>query len=87
MENKKPNKKVLTGTVVSDKNDKTIVVSIARRKMHRLYKKYISVSKKVKAHDSLNQCHVGDVVRVVESRPLSKDKRWRLLEIIKRIQD
>ena len=87
MDNSKPNKKVLTGTVVSDKNDKTIVVRIARRKMHRLYKKYISISKKIKAHDSQNQCHVGDVVRVVESRPLSKDKRWRLLEIIKKMQE
>ena len=76
---------MLTGNVVSDKCDRTIVVSIARRKKHRLYKKYITLSKKLKAHDPDNECRVGDLVRVVESRPLSREKRWRLVEIVKRV--
>ena len=79
-----PRKRTLTGNVVSDKGDRTIVVSIARRKKHRLYKKYITLTKKLKAHDPHNECQVGDQVRVVESRPLSKEKRWRLVEIVKR---
>ena len=77
-------KRTLTGNVVSDKGDRTIVVSISRRKKHSLYKKYISLSKKLKAHDPDNECQVGDLVRVVESRPLSREKRWRLVEIVKR---
>ena len=77
-------KRVLTGNVVSDKSDQTIVVAISRRKQHRLYRKYITLTKKVMAHDPDNQCRVGDLVRVVESRPLSKEKRWRLIEIVKR---
>ena len=79
-----PRKRTLTGNVVSDKADRTIVVSIARRKKHSLYKKYLTVTRKLKAHDPDNECQVGDLVRVVESRPLSRDKRWRLVEIIKR---
>ncbi|MDE0006949.1 MAG: 30S ribosomal protein S17 [Gammaproteobacteria bacterium] len=79
-----PRKRTLTGNVVSDKGDRTIVVSIARRKKHRLYKKYITLTKKLKAHDPDNECQVGDLVRVVESRPLSREKRWRLVEIVKR---
>ena len=79
-----PRKRILTGNVVSDKGDRTIVVSIARRKKHRLYKKYVTLTMKLKAHDPDNECHVGDQVRVVESRPLSRDKRWRLVEIVKR---
>lgn len=77
-------KKVLTGRVVSDKMNKTIVVAIQRRKVHRLYKKYVNLTKKVKAHDENNECNEGDLVKVIESRPLSKDKRWRLLEILGR---
>ena len=79
-----PRKRTLTGNVVSDKGDRTIVVSIGRRKKHRLYKKYITLTKKLKAHDPDNECQVGDLVRVVESRPLSREKRWRLVEIVKR---
>lgn len=79
-----PRKRMLTGNVVSDKGDRTIVVSIGRRKKHRLYKKYITLTKKLKAHDPDNECRVGDLVRVVESRPLSREKRWRLVEIVKR---
>ncbi|MCD6120551.1 MAG: 30S ribosomal protein S17 [Spirochaetales bacterium] len=78
------NKKIFTGRVVSNKMDKTIVVEIGMRKLHKLYKKYITRSKKVKAHDAKNECNIGDTVRIVESRPLSKDKHWRLLEIVER---
>jgi small subunit ribosomal protein S17 len=84
VETKKSSKKVMTGQVVSDKMEKTIVVAIRRRKLHRLYKKFVTLTKKVKAHDENNECKVGDVVRVIESRPLSKDKRWRVLEVVER---
>ena len=80
----KPTKRVLTGQVVSDKMDKTIVVAVRRRKLHRLYKKFVNMTKTVKAHDEGNECKIGDTVRVIECRPLSKDKRWRLLEIVAR---
>ncbi len=76
--------KVLQGRVVSDKMQKTIVVEIQQRKLHRLYKKYLTRTKRIKAHDEKNDCKIGDVVRVVDSRPLSKEKRWRLLEIVER---
>ncbi len=77
-------KPVLQGVVVSDKMDKTIVVEIVMRKLHPLYKKYLTRSKKVKAHDETNDAKTGDTVRVVETRPLSRDKRWRLAEIVER---
>ena len=80
----KRHKRVLTGTVVSNGGEQSIVVSIARRKKHRLYKKYRTLSKKVMAHDPDNDCRPGDLVRVVESRPRSKMKRWLLAEIVKR---
>jgi small subunit ribosomal protein S17 len=80
----KSNKRVLTGRVVSNKMKKTIVVAIERRKLHPLYKKYITITKKVKAHDEANDCGIGDLVRVIESRPISKEKSWRLLEIVER---
>ncbi len=83
-EKEKRVQKVLQGRVVSDKMKKTIVVEIQQRKLHPLYKKYVTRSKKLKAHDETNECKVGDVVKVVESRPLSKDKRWRLLEIVEK---
>jgi len=63
---------------------KTIVVQIERRQLHPLYKKYITRTKKIKAHDESNQCAIGDLVRVIESRPLSKDKCWRLVEILEK---
>ena len=85
MESKsKSNKKVFVGQVVSDKMDKTIVVAINSRRLHPLYKKYVTHTKKVKAHDERNEAAIGDTVRVVESRPLSKDKCWRLTQIIER---
>jgi small subunit ribosomal protein S17 len=77
-------KRVLVGRVVSDKMQKTIVVQIERRKLHPLYKKYITRTKKIKAHDESNECTVGDLVRVMESRPMSKDKHWRLVEILEK---
>jgi small subunit ribosomal protein S17 len=77
-------KRILTGVVASDKMDKTIVVQVASRKLHRLYKKYVNMSKKFKAHDENNEAKVGDRVRVIESRPYSREKRWRLLEIVER---
>lgn len=76
--------RVLAGTVVSDRMDKTIVVLVSSQKRHPMYEKYIRRSKRVKAHDAENECNIGDRVRVVESRPLSRDKRWRLLEIVER---
>jgi small subunit ribosomal protein S17 len=79
-----PVRKVLQGRVVSNKMQKTIVVEIQQRKLHRLYKKYLMRTKRIKAHDETNDCKIGDVVRVVESRPLSKEKRWRLLDIVER---
>ena len=77
-------KKIFTGKVVSNKMEKTIVVSVEQRKLHPLYKKYVSRTKKLKAHDANNECNIGDTVRVIESRPLSREKRWRLLEIVER---
>ncbi len=77
-------KKTYTGQVVSDKMDKTIVVKITTKKLHRLYKKYVSHSKKIKAHDENNEAHIGDTVRVIETRPYSKEKCWKLTEIIER---
>ena len=76
--------KILQGRVVSNKMQKTIVVEIQQRKLHRLYKKYLSRTKRLKVHDETNSCGIGDVVRVVDSRPLSKEKRWRLLEIVEK---
>jgi small subunit ribosomal protein S17 len=80
----KTNKKIFLGKVVSNKMQKTIVVSIEQRKLHPLYKKYIVKTKKLKAHDDKNECQIGDKVRVIESRPLSKEKCWTLLEIVER---
>ena len=72
------------GLVVSDKMDKTIVVAIADRVAHPLYTKIVKRTYKLKAHDELNDAHVGDKVKVMETRPMSKDKRWRLVEVIER---
>jgi len=84
VQKEKKGKLVLQGVVASDKMDKTIVVEIMMRKLHPLYKKYVTRSKKVKAHDEKNEAHIGDTVRVEECRPLSRDKRWRLIEIVQR---
>lgn len=69
-------RRLLTGTVVSDKGDKTIIVKVDRRFMHPVYKKYITRSKKYAVHDENNECKVGDVVKVIESKPISKRKSW-----------
>ena len=77
-------RKTRVGLVTSDKMDKTIVVSIVDNVKHPLYGKIVKRTYKLKAHDENNECHVGDRVRVMETRPLSKDKRWRLVEIIEK---
>jgi len=77
-------RKTRTGKVVSDKMDKTIVVAVEDRVAHPLYKKIVKRTYKLKAHDENNECGVGDIVRVMETRPLSKDKRWRMVEIIEK---
>ncbi len=79
-------RKVRQGVVVSDKNDKTIVVRVERTVTHRLYRKVIRRSKRYHAHDEKNDCHVGDVVRIMECRPLSRHKRWRLVEVLSRAE-
>ncbi len=79
-------RKVRVGTVVSDKMQKTIVVSVETVKPHPLYGKRVKYSKKYKAHDELNEAKIGDTVKIMETRPLSKDKRWRLVEIVKRAE-
>lgn len=76
--------RTLTGKVVSDKMDKSIVVLIERRVKHPVYGKYISKSSKLKAHDEENQCKAGDVVTISESRPLSKTKSWSLVKVVER---
>ena len=84
MENRTSSRKTRVGLVVSDKMDKTVVVAVAARVAHPLYNKIIKRTYKLKAHDELNECGIGDRVRVMETRPLSKDKRWRVVEIIEK---
>jgi len=79
-------RKKLVGRVVSNKMDKTVVVRIERLKRHPLYGKTIRVFKKVKAHDPNNECREGDLVRIIESRPISKEKRWVVMEILERAE-
>ncbi len=80
----KGKRKTRVGRVVSDKMDKTVVVVVERMARHRLYHKVVKRSKKYKAHDEGNECHEGDLVRMEETRPLSKEKRWRVIEILER---
>ncbi len=77
-------RKTRTGKVVSNKMDKTIVVAVVDNVKHPLYKKIVKRTYKLKAHDENNECNIGDRVKVMETRPLSKDKRWRLVEIIEK---
>ena len=77
-------RKVRVGKVVSDKMDKTVVVIVEDRVAHKTYKKIIGRTYRLKAHDENNECGVGDIVRVMETRPLSRDKRWRVVEIIEK---
>ena len=77
-------RKVMIGTVVSDKMDKTVVVAVETSVRHKFYKKTVKRTYKLKAHDEENACKVGDKVKVMETRPLSKDKRWRVVEIVEK---
>ena len=79
-------RKVKIGKVVSNKMDKTIVVAIENRVKHPLYGKVVKETYKLKAHDENNECSIGDTVKVMETRPLSKDKRWRLVEIVEKVK-
>ena len=79
-------RKTRVGKVVSDKMDKTVVVIVEDRVAHKTYKKIIGRTYRLKAHDENNECGIGDTVKVMECRPLSKDKRWRLVEIIKKAE-
>ncbi|MCL1936660.1 MAG: 30S ribosomal protein S17 [Defluviitaleaceae bacterium] len=78
------NRKTRIGQVVSDKMDKTIVVAVVNNVRHPLYKKIVKRTYKLKAHDENNECNIGDRVKVMETRPLSKDKRWRLVSILEK---
>ncbi len=78
------NRKTAVGKVVSDKMDKTIVVAIEDSVKHKLYKKIVKRTVKFKVHDENNECRIGDRVRIMETRPLSKDKRWRLVEVVEK---
>lgn len=79
-------RKVMVGTVISDKMDKTVVVAVETSVKHPIYKKIVKRTYKLKAHDEENTCKIGDKVRVMETRPLSKDKRWRVVEIVEKAQ-
>ena len=84
MEETRGRRKTRVGKVISDKMDKTIVVAIQDNKKHPLYNKVVKTTYKLKAHDEENTCKIGDTVKVAETRPLSKDKRWRLVEVVER---
>ena len=77
-------RKVMVGTVISDKMDKTVVVAVKTSVSHKMYGKTVKRTYKLKAHDEENNCEIGDKVRVMETRPLSKDKRWRVVEILEK---
>ena len=77
-------RKRLTGVVISDKMDKTVVVEVATTNRHKLYGKVIRNVKKYKAHDEANDCHEGDTVQIIESRPISRDKRWAVVSVLER---
>ena len=77
-------RKTRVGQVVGDAMDKTVVVSIVDLKQHPVYKKVVRRNKKLKAHDEKNECHVGDRVRIMETRPISKNKRWRVVEVVEK---
>jgi small subunit ribosomal protein S17 len=84
MAKRRTSRKVMTGTVVSDKMDKSVVVAVESRMPHPLYKKIVKKTKRYAVHDEENACSVGDVVRIMETRPLSRTKRWRVVEIIEK---
>jgi len=84
LEGERSHRKTKIGTVISDKMDKTCVVIVKTKEKHPLYGKTVNVSKKFKVHDEENQCGIGDTVKIMETRPLSKDKNWRLVEIVEK---
>ena len=84
MSERTSSRKTRVGKVVSDKMDKTVVVTVEDRVAHPIYKKIIKRTYRLKAHDEMNECGVGDTVKVMETRPLSKDKRWRVVEIVEK---
>lgn len=84
MEQQRGYRKTRTGVVVSDKMDKTIVVAIKTKVRHPLYGKMVNRTRKFKAHDENNECGIGDTVRIMETRPMSRDKRWRMVEIVEK---
>ncbi|WP_300461941.1 30S ribosomal protein S17 [Desulfobacula sp.] len=84
MENIRKNKKQLIGLIVSDKMDKSVVVQVERFVQHNVYKKFMKQYKKYHAHDEMNECRIGDTVKIIETRPLSKLKRFRISEIVKK---
>ena len=84
MNNRTTSRKTRVGKVVADKMDKTVVVIVEDRVAHKTYKKIIGRTYRLKAHDENNECGIGDIVRVMETRPLSKDKRWRVVEIVEK---
>lgn len=86
MADERNSRKVKVGTVISDKMDKTVVVAIEDFVRHSLYGKAVKRTKKIKVHDENNECRVGDKIRIMETRPLSKDKRWRLVNIIEKVK-
>jgi small subunit ribosomal protein S17 len=86
MENKRGLRKTRIGTVVSAKMEKTITVAVERKEKHPMYGKFIKKTLKLKAHDELNSCAEGDLVKVMETRPLSKTKRWRLVEVVEKVK-
>jgi len=79
-------RKIRIGKVVSDKMDKTVVVAVESKEQHKLYKKPMVKTVKFKAHDENNECHIGDTVRIEETRPMSKDKHWRVVTIVEKAQ-
>lgn len=86
MSEERNDRKVKVGKVVSDKMDKTVVIAIERLVQHPLYKKSIKKTVRFKAHDENNDSHTGDIVSIMETRPLSKDKRWRVVEVLERVK-
>ena len=86
MTEERAQRKVRVGKVVSDKMDKTVVVAIEYTKKHPLYKKILKQTYKLKAHDENNECKTGDKVKVMETRPLSREKRWRVVEIVEKVK-
>lgn len=87
MKGSKPNKKTIIGTVVNDKVDKTVTILWETKKRHPLYKKFVKRHKKIMAHDEKNEAQKGDLIKIIESRPISKNKTWRVAEVLEKAQE